>query len=164
MIFLLVVNFQLNRKFSQRRTVKKVMSECAKFRCWQRWRRTKRRGSRIFPTPTLFGSRHRCPHRNFAKLFLQCTRSMDHFHVTSSDRKHVLSKRKLIILETFQNGYINYLFTGNTILFSKRMPMFYRYYYKTSFHETSFTTKRPSYQTSFHITSFHGRFVSMDVL
>jgi hypothetical protein len=52
---------------------KKAMSECAKFRCWQRWRRTKRRGSRNFPTPTSFGSRHRCPHRNFAKLFLQCT-------------------------------------------------------------------------------------------
>jgi hypothetical protein len=29
-------------------------------------------GSRNFPTPTSFGLRHRCPHRNFAKLFLQC--------------------------------------------------------------------------------------------
>ncbi len=54
-------------------TVKKARSECAKFRCWQRWRRTKRRESRNFPTPTSFGSRHRCPHRNFPKLFLQCT-------------------------------------------------------------------------------------------
>ncbi len=53
-------------------TVKKAVSECAKFRCWQRWHRTKRRGSRNFPTPTSFGSRLRCPHRNFPKLFLQC--------------------------------------------------------------------------------------------
>ncbi len=28
-----------------------------------------------FSTPTLFGSRHRCPHRNFAKLFVQCIKS-----------------------------------------------------------------------------------------
>ncbi len=40
-----------------------------KFRCWQRWRRTKRRESRNFPTPTSFGSRHHGPHRNYAKLF-----------------------------------------------------------------------------------------------
>ncbi len=52
--------------------VKKAMSERAKLRCWQRWRRTKRRGSRNFPTPASFSSRHRCPHRNFAKLFLHC--------------------------------------------------------------------------------------------
>ncbi len=50
-------------------TVKKATSDCAKFRCWQRWHRTKRRGSRNFPTPTSFGSRHRCSQRNFAKLF-----------------------------------------------------------------------------------------------
>jgi hypothetical protein len=56
-------------------TVKKAMAECAKLRCWQRRCRTKGRGSRNFPTPTSFGSRHRCPHRNFAKLFLQCTRT-----------------------------------------------------------------------------------------
>jgi hypothetical protein len=51
---------------------KKAMSECAKFRCGQRWRRTKGRGSRNFPTLTSFGLRHRCPHRNFTQLFLQC--------------------------------------------------------------------------------------------
>ncbi len=50
-------------------TVKNSTSECTKFRCWQRWRRTKRRGSRNFPTPTSFGSRHRCPHQNFGRLF-----------------------------------------------------------------------------------------------
>jgi hypothetical protein len=53
-------------------TVKKAMSECTKFRCWQRWGRTKGRGSRNFSTHTSFGSRHRCPHRNIAQLFLQC--------------------------------------------------------------------------------------------
>jgi hypothetical protein len=47
------------------------MSKCAKFRCWKRRRRTKRRGSRNFPTPTSFGSRHRCLHRHFAKLFFR---------------------------------------------------------------------------------------------
>ncbi len=57
---------------------KKAMSECAKFRCWQRWRRTKGRGSRNFPTPTSFGSRHRCPHQNFAQLFLQCNGTASH--------------------------------------------------------------------------------------
>jgi hypothetical protein len=51
-------------------TVKKSMPEYAKFRCWQRWRRTKGRGRRNFPSPTLFGSHHRCcPHRNFAQIF-----------------------------------------------------------------------------------------------
>ncbi len=59
-------------RWEKAHTVKKAMSECAKFRCWQRWRWTKRRGSRNFPIPTSFSSRHRCPHRNFAKLFLQC--------------------------------------------------------------------------------------------
>ncbi len=50
------------------------MSECAKFRCWQRWHRTRGRGSRNFPTPTSLGSRHRWPHRNLAQLFLQCSK------------------------------------------------------------------------------------------
>ncbi len=50
--------------------IKKAMSECARFRCRQRWCRTKGRGSRNFPNPTSFGSRHRCPQRNFAQLFL----------------------------------------------------------------------------------------------
>jgi hypothetical protein len=52
---------------------KKALSDCAKFRCWQRWRRTKGHGSRNFPTPTSFGSRHRCPHQNFAQLFYSVT-------------------------------------------------------------------------------------------
>jgi hypothetical protein len=59
-----------------RYTVKKNISECAKFRCWQRWHRTKARGSRNFPIPTSFGSRHRCQHRTFAKLFYSVAESI----------------------------------------------------------------------------------------
>jgi hypothetical protein len=48
-----------------------------KIRCWHWWRRTKGCGSRNFPTPTLFGLCHHCPHQNFAQLFFtvhkQCT-------------------------------------------------------------------------------------------
>ncbi len=59
-------------------TVKKAMSECAKFWCCQRQRRTKGRGSRNFPTSTKRLVRATVVHIGISRsYFLQCTKGSD---------------------------------------------------------------------------------------
>jgi hypothetical protein len=81
---------------------KKAMSECAKFRCLQRWRRTKGCGSGNFPTPTSFGSRHRCPHRNFAQLFFTVYPEI-HF-------RNIFTKLEISIARKHTIQYVQYVY------------------------------------------------------
>jgi hypothetical protein len=82
------------------------MSECAKFRCWQRWRRTKGRGSRNFPNPHVVWFAPPLSTSEFRTDFLQCSFGWTHLVPVVIDTY----SQSLFNFCLFQNPFSQYFY------------------------------------------------------